>query len=151
MFREPKTGYEVSSKVELILCVVCKHRPKPGEFKRQLETLREITPCPTCSQNYKAYKKKVEALEAKAHRNEERAEELLDKNAYLLEKMHLLAMENQNLRERLNELSWKVSFQQSQTAQIYTPALSYLLGLTQSYTDRPRQVSRGLPEFSSPK
>lgn len=112
----------------MIADVVCRIGSYAGRTGRQVADLKENRPCPTCAQNYKAYQKKVQALEEKARLYEQRTFDLMvqnqglvEKNQMLFEKSQVLFEKNQILFEKARKVSRQPSALEHQLAQIYRP------------------------------
>lgn len=109
---------QVALDVGIILNTIRRVRSNLVELEDKIKGMKMERACRTCSQNYKSYKMKVEALEAKATRYEERADQLMANNMELFDTNRKQQEEIQQLQAQVKELSWKPSLLQSQISQI---------------------------------
>ena len=81
--------------------------------------LKEKNPCPTCCQNLKHFQGRVKSLEARSFQAEQSRDSFQLKNIELFEKYQLIFGENQELKAKLRDLTWKPTVLESMVAQVY--------------------------------
>ena len=83
-----------------------------------MDDLKKKNPCPTCCQNLKHFQGTIKSLEARSFQAEQSRDSFQIKNIEIFEKYQLIFEENQELKAKLRNLTWKPTVLESMVAQV---------------------------------
>lgn len=83
-----------------------------------MDDLKKKNPCPTCCQDLKHFQGRIKSLEARSFQAEQSRDSFQLKNIDIFEKYQLIFEENQELKAKLRNLTWKPTVLESMVAQV---------------------------------